>query len=54
MKKSNVLVWLSWLIALLALIAAGAGLFWQAGGNPFAFTSLVSASKAPSGQHARS
>lgn len=29
MKTSNAVVWLSSLIAVLALVAAGAGLFWR-------------------------
>jgi hypothetical protein len=37
-KTSNTVVWLSSLIALLALIAAGVGLFWQDGGGSFSFT----------------
>jgi hypothetical protein len=40
MKTSNIVVWLSWLIVVLALVAALAGLFWQAGGGPFSFTTL--------------
>lgn len=40
MKSSTTVIWLSTLIALLALIAAGIGLFWQDGGQPFTFTSL--------------
>ncbi|MBN1218316.1 MAG: hypothetical protein JXM69_05270 [Anaerolineae bacterium] len=40
MKVSNTVIWLSWLIAVLALLAAGTGLFWQAGGSPFSFTTL--------------
>ena len=39
-KPSSAVVWLSWLIAGLALIAAGAGLFWQNGGDHFTFTTL--------------
>jgi hypothetical protein len=39
-KASNTVVWVSWLIALLALIAAGVGLFWQDGGGSFSFTTL--------------
>jgi hypothetical protein len=37
-KGSNAVVWLSSLIALLALIAAGVGLFWQDGGGSFSIT----------------
>jgi hypothetical protein len=40
MKPSNAVVWLSALVAVLALVAAGAGLFWQDGGSPFAVTTL--------------
>src|ERR1051326_7462845 len=40
MKPSPALVWLSVLIAVLAAIAAGIGLFWQDGGNSFAFVTL--------------
>ena len=40
MKRSSILSWLSVLIALLAAIAASIGLFWQDGGNSFAFTTL--------------
>ena len=40
MKGSNAVVWLSSLIALLALIAAGVGLFWQDGGGSFSFSTL--------------
>jgi hypothetical protein len=40
MKVSNVLIWLSWLVVVLALVAAGTGLFGQNGGSPFTFTSL--------------
>jgi hypothetical protein len=39
-KPSNAVVWFSSLIALLALIAAGVGLFWQDGGGSFYFTTL--------------
>jgi hypothetical protein len=40
MRTSNTIVWLSSLICLLALVAAGAGLFWPDGGNPFSFTAI--------------
>ena len=40
MKAPKTLFWLSPLIALLAAIAAGLGLFWQDGGSAFAFTTL--------------
>jgi hypothetical protein len=40
MKNQPALNWLVPLIALLALIAAGAGLFWQSGGGPYSFTTL--------------
>jgi hypothetical protein len=39
-KMSNALVWLSSLMAMLALVVVGTGLFWQDGGGPFSFTSL--------------
>lgn len=38
MKQSNLLVQLSLLIALLALVSAAYGLFYQDGGQPFSFT----------------
>lgn len=40
MKKQPILNFLVPLVALLALIAAGAGLFWQAVGAPTAFTTI--------------
>ncbi|MBX0330536.1 hypothetical protein K2Z83_23040 [Oscillochloris sp. ZM17-4] len=40
MKPSSIIIGLAALIAALALIAAGAGLFWQAGGSPFTVTTL--------------
>jgi hypothetical protein len=42
MKKKNqpALNWLVPLIAVLALVAAGAGLFWQGGGSSYDFTTL--------------
>ncbi len=40
MKPSRIVVGLAALIAALALIAAGSGLFWQAAGSPFMFTTL--------------
>lgn len=40
MNTSNIVVWLSSLIALLALIAAGVGLFWRDGGSPYPFSTL--------------
>jgi hypothetical protein len=40
MKISNTIILLSLLIAVLALFAAGTGLFWQNGGSSFSFTTL--------------
>jgi hypothetical protein len=40
MKNQPALNWLVPLIAILSIIAAGAGLFWQGGGSPFTFTTL--------------
>jgi hypothetical protein len=40
LKPSNAVIWLSSLVAALALVAAGAGLLWQDGGSPFSFTTL--------------
>ncbi len=40
MKPSNTVTRLAALIVILALAAAGAGLFWQDGGSPFTFTTL--------------
>jgi hypothetical protein len=40
MKSSRIVVWLSWLIAVLALVAAGIGLFYQDGGSSYAFTTV--------------
>lgn len=40
MKTSNLVIWLSSLIVVLALIATSLGLFWQDGGNSFSFTTL--------------
>jgi hypothetical protein len=40
MKTSNLVVWLSSLIVVLAIVAASIGLFWQDGGSSFAFTTL--------------
>ncbi len=40
MKISDTLIWLSCLIVVLALFAAGLGLFYQDGGSPFSFTTL--------------
>jgi hypothetical protein len=40
MKSSRIVAWLSWLIAVLALVAAGIGLFYQDGGSSYAFTTL--------------
>ena len=40
MKSSKIVVWLSWLIAVLAFIAVGIGLFYQDGGSSYTFTTL--------------
>jgi hypothetical protein len=40
MKISKTLIFFSVVIALLASVYAGAGLFWQDGGTPFTFTTL--------------
>jgi hypothetical protein len=40
MKSSKAVVWLCFLICLLALIAAAAGLFWQDQGGSFSFKTL--------------
>lgn len=40
MRSSNILVLLSWLIVMLALVAAGTGLFWQDSGSPYTITTL--------------
>src|SRR5512135_1848840 len=40
MKPSRIVIWLIWLIAVLALVAAGIGLFYQDGGHAFSFTTL--------------
>jgi hypothetical protein len=40
MKTSNLAIWLSALIVILALIAASLGLFWQDGRGSFSFTTL--------------
>lgn len=39
-RTSNTVVWLSVVIALLAMFAAGAGLFWGEGEGPASFTTL--------------
>lgn len=40
MHASKTLIFLSWLIVVLALIAAGAGLFWPGAGSTFSVTTL--------------
>jgi hypothetical protein len=40
MNTSKAIVWLSALIAVLALVAVGIGLFYQNGGSSFSFTTL--------------
>lgn len=40
MKTSKIVIWLSWLIAVLGLVAAAIGLFYQDGGSAFSFTTL--------------
>ncbi|HRQ38580.1 MAG TPA: hypothetical protein PLD25_11790 [Chloroflexota bacterium] len=50
MKRQPILNFLVPLVALLALIAAGAGLFWQDGGAPLAFTTIYGESVLLDGQ----
>jgi hypothetical protein len=50
MKISNLVIWLSFLIAVLALVAASIGLFWQDGGNSFSFVTLRGDTVSISGQ----
>jgi hypothetical protein len=40
MKTSNIVIWLSFLIVMLATSAASIGLFWQDGGGSFSFATL--------------
>ena len=40
MKNQAALNWLLPLIGILALVASGAGMFWQGGDGPFPFTTL--------------
>ncbi|HLO33605.1 MAG TPA: hypothetical protein VK249_30935 [Anaerolineales bacterium] len=40
MKNQSALNWLVPLVAMLALVAAGAGLFWQSGGSSYTFNTL--------------
>ncbi|MGZ3608757.1 MAG: hypothetical protein ACXWPS_21010 [Ktedonobacteraceae bacterium] len=40
MKSSRIVVWLSWLVAVLAFVAAGIGLFYQDAGSSYSFTTL--------------
>jgi hypothetical protein len=40
MKTSKAVIWLSSLIAVLAVVAAAIGLFYQDGGSTFSFTTL--------------
>jgi hypothetical protein len=40
LRTSNAVVWLAILIVILAVVAAGAGLFWQDGGSSFTFKTL--------------
>jgi hypothetical protein len=40
MHISKAAIWLSVVVVLLAIMAAGAGLFWRSSGEPFAFTTL--------------
>lgn len=40
MRVSGSVIWLSFLVAALALVAAGSGLFWQDGGEALTFTTL--------------
>jgi hypothetical protein len=40
MRSSKILILLSWLIVVLALLAAGAGLFWPGEDGAYLFTTL--------------
>jgi hypothetical protein len=40
MRMSKTVFWLTWLIALLSVAAAGIGLFWSTGGTSYGYTSL--------------
>ena len=40
MKPSRIVIWLSWLVAVLALVAAGIGLFYHDAGSSYSFTTL--------------
>jgi hypothetical protein len=44
MKKQPALNWLVPIIAVLTLVSAGAGLFWQKGGSSYDFRTLYSES----------
>lgn len=50
MKTSKPLILLSALVAILALVQSGAGLFWQDSGTPYSFTNLHGQSILLSGQ----
>jgi hypothetical protein len=50
MKQQSALNWLVPLIGILALVAAGVGLFYQGGGRPFTFTTLYGETVQISGQ----
>lgn len=41
MKNKNILSWITFLIVILTIIAAGVGLFWQGNGDPYPFTSVT-------------
>ena len=50
MKNQSTLKWLIGFIGLLALVAAGAGLFWPGGGQPYEFPTLRGETVAIAGQ----
>jgi hypothetical protein len=40
MRTSKVVIWLSWLIVVLAVVATAVGLFWEGGHAPSSFTTV--------------